>query len=229
MMRFQWWREALDGLYKGKLLEHPVITALGAAMREHKLSKLWFSRIIDARQSDLEMEGAPRTMLDVEKYAENTASAILYLTLEAAGVRSTSADHAASHVGKAEGIGLLLRASPHHSLFRRTYIPIEIAAKHSVSQEDIYRRIHSEGLANAVLDVASVAEAHLAKARALASTVPSGAIPVLLPAVSAGVLLNSLKKVDFNVFDPRLARGVNGVSPLWMQLLVKWHAFRKMY
>lgn len=229
LMRFQWWREALDGLYKGKLLEHPVVTALSSVIEEHKLSKLWFSRIIDARQSDLEMEGAPRTMPDVEKYAENTASALLYLTLQAAGVRSTSADHAASHVGKAEGIALLLKATPHHSLFRRTYIPIEIAARHNVSQEDIYRKRYSEGLANAVLDVASVADAHLSKARALAGTVPPAAIPVLLPAVPAGVLLNSLEKVHFNVFDPKLARGINGVSPLWMQLQLQWHALRKTY
>lgn len=34
------------------------------------------------------------------RYAEDTASALLYLTLEAAGVRNTSADHAASHIGK---------------------------------------------------------------------------------------------------------------------------------
>lgn len=228
-IRLQWWRDAIDGLYKGKKLEHPVVTALYEIVEEHKLSKLWFTRVLDARQSDLEMEGAPRTMQDIEKYAENTASALLCLTLEAAGIRSTSADHAASHVGKAEGIGLLLKASSHHSLFRRTYIPIEVAARHGVSQEDIYRKVHSDNLADAALDVASVADAHLSKARALASTVPPAAVPVLLPAVAAGVLLDSLKRVQFNVFDPKLVRGVNGVSPLWMQLLVKWHAFRNTY
>lgn len=38
--------------------------------------------------------------MSYHRYAEDTASALLYLTLEAAGVRNTSADHAASHVGK---------------------------------------------------------------------------------------------------------------------------------
>eukprot|EP00250_Pteridium_aquilinum_P014530 c22046_g1_i1 orf=225-1112(+) len=229
MMRLQWWRDAVDGIFKGKRLEHPIVTALSAVVEEHKLSKHWFSRLLDARQSDLEMEGAPRTMSDVEKYSENTASALLYLTLEAAGIRLTSADHAASHVGKAEGIALLLKASPHHSLFRRTYIPIEVAARHGVSQEDIYRKVYSEGLADAVLEVASVADAHLSKAHALACTIPAAAAPILLPAVATGVLLNSLKKVNFNVFDPKLVRGVNGISPLWMQLQLKWHAFRNTY
>lgn len=34
-----------------------------------------------------------------ERYAEDTAASLLYLTLEATGVRNTSADHAASHIG----------------------------------------------------------------------------------------------------------------------------------
>lgn len=228
-MRLQWWRDALDGVYKGQRLEHPVVTALCALVEEHKLSKLWFSRLLDARQSDLDMEGAPRNLLDVEKYAESTASALLYLTLEAAGIRSMSADHAASHIGKAEGIALLLRASSYHSSFRRTYIPIEVAAKHGVSQEDIYRKVYNDGLADAVLEVASVADAHLSKARALVSSVPSAALALLLPAVPTGVLLNSLKRLQFNVFDPKLVRGINGISPLWMQLQLKWHAFRHTY
>lgn len=38
-------------------------------------------------------------MDDVEAYAEETASSIFYLTLEACGVRNESADHAASHLG----------------------------------------------------------------------------------------------------------------------------------
>lgn len=44
--------------------------------------------------------------------------------------------------------------------------------------------------------------------------------------VPAGVLLQTLQRVNFNVFDPKLTRGVCGVTPLWMQLLIKWHAVR---
>ena len=36
---------------------------------------------------------------DMETYAENTASALLYLTLESCGVKNVNADHAASHIG----------------------------------------------------------------------------------------------------------------------------------
>eukprot|EP00249_Psilotum_nudum_P006967 c20203_g1_i1 orf=121-1011(+) len=230
IMRLTWWREAVNGIYnKSKAVEHPVVLALNEVVHKHRLSKHWFLRLVDARLSDLEAVGGPKTLGDVEKYAENTSSALLYLTLEAAGVRTTAADHAAAHVGKAEGIAILLRATPHHSQRRHTYIPIELTAKCGVSQEEIYRGMHCEGLADAVLEMASAARAHLEKARSLASTVPQAAFPVLLAAVPTGLLLDSIQRVQFNVFDPRLARGVCGVSPIWMQLQLKWHAFRSTY
>ena len=84
----------------------------------------------------------------METYAENTFSSILYLTLEGAGrsvcgyrvttltnhtvggiiagVKSIDADHAASHVGKAEGIVTLLRAMPYYRSRRRVLLPLDI-------------------------------------------------------------------------------------------------------
>ncbi|KAG0627828.1 hypothetical protein M758_2G231000 [Ceratodon purpureus] len=228
MMRLAWWRDAVDGLYKKKTLEHPVVQALGAVISENRLSKHWFTRLLEARMMDLDST-SPLSIAEVERYAEDTASSLLYLTLEASGVRNTSADHAASHIGKTAGMGLLLRASPYHGARRRSYIPLETAAKYGLAQEEMYRGQKLEALANAVHEVASVANSHLDKARSLASTVPAPAIPVLLPAVPAGVLLQTLERVNFNVFDPKLVRGVCGISPLWMHLKLKWHAYKETY
>ncbi|CAM6096183.1 unnamed protein product [Calypogeia fissa] len=229
VMRLIWWRDAVEGMYKKAPVEHPVAKALAAVIDDHRLSKRWFTRLIEARVSDLEMTTAPVSVEEVERYAESTASALLYLTLEAAGVLNTAADHAASHIGKAEGLALLVRATPVHGAKRRTYIPVDIAAKFGLSQEEIYRGQNAESLADAVHEMASVANAHLGKARALSSSVPKEAAPVLLPAVSAGSLLQSLERYNFNVFDPMISRGVCGVSPLWMQLQLKWHAYRGTY
>lgn len=228
MMRLVWWRDAVDRLYKKKTLEHPVVQALGAVITENRLSKHWFTRLLEARMMDLDAI-SPVSIAEIERYAEDTASSLLYLTLEASGVRNTAADHAASHIGKTAGMGLLLRASPHHGARRRSYIPLETAAKYGLAQEELYRGQNMEALANAVHEVASVANLHLEKARSLAVTVPAQAKPVLLPAVPAGVLLQTLEKVDFNVFDPRLVRGVCGVHPWWMQLKLKWHSYKGTY
>lgn len=40
----------------------------------------------------------------MEAYAEKSVSNVLYLILEGSGVKSIHADHAASHLGKAQGL-----------------------------------------------------------------------------------------------------------------------------
>lgn len=46
---------------------------------------------------------------DMEKYAEKSVSSVYYLILEGCGVKNVHADHAASHLGKAQGITQQLR------------------------------------------------------------------------------------------------------------------------
>lgn len=42
------------------------------------------------------------------------------------GVTDVHADHAASHIGKAQGIVTCLRATPYHSSRRKVYLPMDI-------------------------------------------------------------------------------------------------------
>ncbi|KAL8525187.1 hypothetical protein ACS0TY_014711 [Phlomoides rotata] len=234
LMRLLWWQESIDKIFSNKLIEHPVAQALSSVISEHKVSKSWLKRSIEARINDAkrDLTDIPESVEELERYAEDTMSTILYSTLEAGGIRSTAADHAASHIGKASGLVLLLKSLPYHASQNRVfpYIPSKIAEKHGllVNQSDI--RIDSrEGLSGAVFDVASVANAHLEKARELSGNVPSEARRVLLPAVPTGVVLDSLSRVQFDVFDPRLTRGILGVSPLWFQLKLKWYSWRGKY
>ena len=114
LMRLLWWQEALDKIYARKLIEHPVAQALSSVMDENKLSKTWLKRSIEARVNDgrRDVTDMPETIEELERYAEDTVSTMLYLTLQAGGIKSTAADHAASHIGKASGILLLLKSLP---------------------------------------------------------------------------------------------------------------------
>lgn len=40
----------------------------------------------------------------MEKYAEHSVSSVYYLILEGSGIKTINADHAASHLGKSQGI-----------------------------------------------------------------------------------------------------------------------------
>lgn len=237
LMRLLWWQEAIDNIFSNKIIEHPTAQALSSVISEHKISKSWLKRSVEARIKDASREDnhIPETIEELEKYAEDTVSTLLYTTLQAGGIRSTTADHAASHIGKASGLLLLLKSLPYHASHggRFSYIPAEVAAKHDLliklgGRLEI-RMEPSEALSSAVFEIASVANMHLQKARDLAGSVPNEASPVLLPAVPAQVLLNSLERRKFNVFDPGLARGVLGISPLWFQMKLNWYALRKKF
>lgn len=237
LMRLLWWQEAIDKIFSNKLIEHPVAQALKSVVSMQNVNKSWLKRSVEARINDAkkEVNEMPETIEELEKYAEDTASTILYTTLQAGGITSTAADHAASHIGKASGLLLLLRSLPYHASRNHhfSYIPVKLAEKHGLvekkdGQPEI--RIDSrEKLCDVVFEMASVANAHLVKARQLSGTVPAEAQPVLLPAVPAQVILDSLNRVQFDVFDPRLARGILGIPPLWFQMKLKWYSWKGKY
>lgn len=49
-----------------------------------------------------------------------------FLKYFVAGLKDIHADHAASHIGKAQGIVTCLRATPYHSSRRKVYLPMDI-------------------------------------------------------------------------------------------------------
>ncbi|KAF6174703.1 hypothetical protein GIB67_008758 [Kingdonia uniflora] len=237
LMRLLWWQEAVDKIFAHKVVEHPTARALSSIISEHKINKSWLKRSVEARINDArrEEDEIPETLGVLERYSEDTVSTFLYMTLQAGGITSTAADHAASHIGKASGLLLLLKSLPYHASRnpQTSYIPADLASKHGLLVTEGGRRQirmdSREKLSEVVFEMASVANVHLQKARDLAGTVPAEAFPVLLPAVPAQVLLDSLRGVQFDVFDPRLAKGIMGISPLSFQLKLKWYAWRGKY
>lgn len=128
-------------------------------------------------------------------------------------------------MGKAVGLSALLRGTAHHAARRRCYLPVDICAKHRVSQEQLYRREADAGVKDAVLEVASRARDHLLHARDLQAQVPAGiARRVLLPAVGTERYLVALESCDFDPFHPRLKHG--GGAPAALQLAVWWRGWR---
>jgi NADH dehydrogenase [ubiquinone] 1 alpha subcomplex assembly factor 6 len=151
-------------------------------------------------------------------HAESTSSTLLYLLLSLLRLNTSSnlpsmslsephahnptsdpldpdnLAHAASHLGVAQSIVILLRAMPFHASKGRMIIPAEITAKHKVRQEDVFRRGgEAEGISDAVYDFACVAHGHLSAAREMfeqnEGKVPNPALPVFMAGVS--IALNS--------------------------------------
>ncbi|KAG2483804.1 hypothetical protein HYH03_017327 [Edaphochlamys debaryana] len=196
-----------------------------------RFSRYSFKRIVDCREADFVDPQPPLDLRALEQYAEGTASQLMYLQLAAAGIKSSDADHAASHLGRAAGICALLRGTAAHAARRRSYLPVELCAEARVSQEDIYSGEVSEGLRDVVHKVASLAKGHLDEARRLAPRLPPGAAALMLPSLGVERFLAALEAANFNPFDPALAsQGVGREgAPLAYVLAVKWHHFRGTY
>lgn len=169
------------------------------------------------------------TLFPSARYAENTASSLLYLSLELAGVRAGTAPnaaavgHAAGHVGKAAGVCTLLRSlslpPPAGGVgFAETCIlPSAVMRKymlrHSVLQRGPQDSEEAHALAECVFEVASVAKGHLeaaeeglvaAREQGTNGKLPAGAFAALLPGVRVGWYLETLQECGFNAFDERL-------------------------
>ena len=67
-------------------IDHPVAHChfFFQAVHTHKLNKIWLTRLLDAREKDLG-SSVFYTTNEIESYAENTYSSLLYLTLQSLG------------------------------------------------------------------------------------------------------------------------------------------------
>jgi NADH dehydrogenase [ubiquinone] 1 alpha subcomplex assembly factor 6 len=239
-MRMQWWRDALQEIYNDgtggdaattntstkvtttdtdSILSNlsiacwhsPVVRALGVANQEFDLTRRFLERLIDVRETDLDVNQY-KTMADSVSYAEESVSSLLYLSLECTGVREEEADIVASHAGVGIGLVTALRATPFRLVHGEVPIPAELLHPAFPYNElvnwhdDDFTLIEKDAdmLRHAVQHMAEVATGHLAQARELQGRVPKHARACLLPVIPALLFLSKLQEVDHNIFDTKL-------------------------
>ncbi|XP_063780206.1 NADH dehydrogenase (ubiquinone) complex I, assembly factor 6 isoform X2 [Pseudophryne corroboree] len=222
-MRMEFWRDTIQEIYNGNPPHHPVALELSKAVQKHNLTKRWLTRIIDEREKNLD-DRAYRNIKEMETYAENTQSSLLYLTLETLDVRDVHVDHAASHIGKAQGIITCLRAVPFHSSRRQVFLPVDICILHGASQEDFIRGNQERNVKDVIFDIASQAHVHLEHARSFQNKVLAKAFPAFNITVPMDSYLKRLRKADFNIFHPSLQRR----NP-WLPWSLYVQSWRKTY
>lgn len=202
-MRMQFWRDAVSSSLSGTPKKEPVAILLAAANEglqtrsngRSKLSKSWLNRVINTREQYLGNPPYP-TLNALESYAENTYSTLLYLTLSAMPIASITADHLASHIGKATGIAAVLRGLPliafppppptHHTSNAKggpmsstpqgaVLLPLDVMAQCGVQEEQVLRQgANAPGLRDAVFEVATRANDHLITAREMLQNLKAG-------------------------------------------------------
>ncbi|OJJ61912.1 hypothetical protein ASPSYDRAFT_145368 [Aspergillus sydowii CBS 593.65] len=198
LMRLQFWREAIAKTLAGTPPKEPIAILLASAIDDlhrrsggkAKLSKNWLNRMVNAREQTLTNDPYPN-LEAVESYAENTYSTLLYLTLSTMPMASVTADHVASHIGKAAGIAAVLRGLPIVAFPQQVQqaqgagqggsrqgavmLPLDVMAQTGVKEEEVFRRgAEAEGLRDAVFTVATRASDHLITVQQMLSNLRAG-------------------------------------------------------
>ncbi|XP_049546544.1 NADH dehydrogenase (ubiquinone) complex I, assembly factor 6 homolog isoform X2 [Anopheles darlingi] len=225
VMPLKFWDDTIAGLYRkngSKVPEHPVIEELASAINRHRLSKMHFQRLISSRlNTNLHFA----TVQQLEDYAEHSVSSVLYLLLEVHDTRSVHCDHAASHLGKAQGIVNLLRAIPHQTLRNAVPVPQELLISHGVNQERMVRNAKEDKAVEEVtFQLASIAHRHLQKAKTLlqdSAKVPRKVQPIFYPAVTIERFLDRLRQANFHLSSPSVIR-----TDALLPLVLYWHNLR---
>ena len=222
-IRFQWWRDAMAGVYAGDPPRHPVALALSEVARRFELSRSHLERLLDARGAEL--AGDPPADMDaLVGYAEGISAPVSWLGLEVLGVGGDAAFEAARHVGIAWAITGLVRAIPLHAARARVYLPT-VSSRHGALDVDALTRGRPvPGLADVVSELCELAAGHLADARRLSAQVPRAALPVLLPATLAKGYLDKLRAARHEPFEARVR-----ASPPSRLLMLALNAFWGRY
>jgi NADH dehydrogenase [ubiquinone] 1 alpha subcomplex assembly factor 6 len=201
-IRLQWWRDAIDEIYTGKLpRRHEVVQPLAAAIEAHRLTRTHFDTLIDGREFDLGDE-LPASLPVLETYLEKTSSRLLDLQLEILGIEAPAAFEAARHVGVAWGLVGLVRALPFHAAQGRFYLPADLMAAAGVDRDALRGGKPSAAVATAVKRLTDRAAEHLAQV--LRTGAPRAAIPALLLAAPARLYRRRIARAGHDPFDARI-------------------------
>lgn len=203
-LRIKFWQESLDKTFAGQPPREPICILLHKALTDleartgsranEKSIRFWLSRFVKTREK--QMDNRPYTNLaNLEEYAENTYSTMMYALLAMMPMRSMHVDHLASHIGKACGIVAILRgvpvlASPSPPVKTPSggeaapsrepslLLPLDIMAEEGVKEEEVYRQgPAAPGLQDAIFKVATRANDHLITAREMLKRLKAGQDP----------------------------------------------------
>lgn len=209
-IRFQWWFDMIDEAVSNEAVRpHEVATPLAETIRRYRLDPEPFHRLLRVREAhDLADDPQPRTLEDLEAYADETATIPFAIALSVLndGAPAPEADSKAiAHMGQAWGLAGTIRAVPHLARRRQCRLPADLLAASKVDRGDIVEYRTSSGLFEAVRKVADRAAGHLEEARRLRPTLSTGTLKLLAGCSLVDAHLRRLRQTGWNPFDARLA------------------------
>jgi phytoene synthase len=220
-IRFQWWRDALEGTHAGETKANPVAAALLDTIARFNLPEAPLLELISARGRDL--YGEPMdSVVALESYTKATCSNLLRLAaLILDGEEAAASRDAARHAGIAYGITGLIRALPWHCARGQVFVPSEILQAHGASRDDFVAGRASPGVLAAIADLLARARAYLDSFYAGLPGLPGKIRPAFLPVCLCEHYLQLMEKPGYDPCQTVIE------LPQWRRQWILWRAARR--
>jgi phytoene synthase len=201
-VRLQWWSDALTGEGHGAVRQHPTADALLQTVERYNIPTGTLLRLIGARRFDLYDDPMP-DLQTFEGYAGETNSTLYQL---AAMILNDGAQietgNAAGHLGVAHALIGHLRAFGYVSAQGRIMLPWTILEANGVQEREIFSRMDSEGLHEALGQIAELAAGHLDKAQSAIALLPGKLKPAFAMIAILRTQLAALGSRTGTSFEP---------------------------
>jgi 15-cis-phytoene synthase len=220
-IRFQWWRDALEGKNAGEARANPVSAALLDTIARFDLPKKLLLELIEARIRDLygdkiESVGALDSHLDATS-SNLFRLAMLILDGEAAAPGLA----VSSHAGITYGLIGLMRALPWHAAQGTLFVPAEIFKAHGVEADEVAARRAPLALLSALADLRALVRRHLDIFDARLPSLPEKSKPAFLPLSLCQPYLQLMGKQGYDPFRTIVE------LPQWRRQWILWRAARR--
>ena len=220
-IRYQWWRDALEGEPRGDIAAHPIAHAVLDTAQKFRLPRAALTNLVDARTFDLYDDPMPG-LRQLEGYCGETCSALFRLAaLILADGRDPGGADATGHAGVAYALTGLLSALPWHAARGQVYLPADVLARHGVAREAILAGNFTQEMRTTLAQLRAIARQHLAQSRAGFNALDPVARAAFLPLALVEPQLLLMDKPGYEPF-----RSVVRL-PQWRAQWVLWRAARK--
>lgn len=196
LIRLQWWRETVEGIYAGGVRQHETAIGFARAIEECALPRGLFDAMIEAREADLE-ETPFANLAQLEAYADATSGNLMRLALRILGA-GDAYDAAAREAGIAYALAGLLRALPFRAARRNLVLPLDLLKHAALTSDDVFAGNEAPRIKPAIAAVAEKAMTHYRAAQAI--RVPRRFLPALLPACLVPAVCRAVTAAGFDAF-----------------------------
>jgi phytoene synthase len=193
-IRLRWLQDSLaDAVGSEGTAQTPVLRAIAAAIRRHRLPLPPFEALIEARSADLYSD-VPATVTDLEGRFGETQSALFQIAAIILGARGPETADAAGHAGIAYGVTRRLSHFASDRASGLSIAPADVLEREGVTTAELFAPSAEARLAGVIEELAELATQHVFLARTALAEIGSHLRPAFLPLAVVAPLLKRIEQ-----------------------------------